>query len=50
VEPGLEAVHVDVNHWGSEERKHLAEDEAANNGDAQGPAKFGAGASTDGER
>jgi len=33
-EPRLQAVHIDVNDRRSEKREHLAEDEAANDGDA----------------
>jgi len=42
LDPGLQAVHVDVNNRGSEEREHLAENEAADDGDAQRAAQFGA--------
>lgn len=44
LKPCLQAIHVDVNDWRGEESEHLADDEAANNGDAQRAAKFGADA------
>src|SRR5437763_328650 len=43
-EEGLETVHIDVHDGGSEERKHLAEDESADDGDTQRLAQFGANA------
>src|SRR5260370_38665487 len=41
-EPGLQAVHGNINDGRGEKREHLAEDEAANDGDAQRWAQFGA--------
>jgi hypothetical protein len=36
----LKAIHVDVNNGRGEEREHLAEDEAADDGDAQRAAQL----------
>src|SRR5882724_6127465 len=47
---GLQAVEVEIDDGRGEERKELAEDEAADDGDAQGAAKFGANALAESER
>ena len=44
LEPGLQTIHVDVDDGRGEKRKKLAENEAADDGDAQRTAKFGANA------
>src|SRR5260370_40293982 len=49
-EPGLQAVHVNINDRRGEKREHLAEDEAANDGDAQRLAKFGANSAAQSNR
>ena len=49
-QPGLEAIHVDVDDGRGEQGKQLAENEAANDGDAEGAAKLGANAGTERER
>ena len=49
VNPGLQAVHVEIDDGSGEEREHLADDEATDDGDAEWLAKFGAGAAADGE-
>src|SRR5215475_12296285 len=46
--PG-EAVEVEIHHGRGVEREHLGEDEAANDGDAEGPAQLGARARAEGE-
>jgi hypothetical protein len=48
LEPGLEAVHIDVDDGRGEEREHLADDEAADDGDAEGATKLGADAGAQG--
>ena len=48
--PGLQAIHVDVDDGRGEEREHLAEDEAADDGDAQRTAQLGANAGAERER
>ena len=40
LEPGLQAVHVDVNDRRGEKGEHLAHDEASDDGDAQRAAKL----------
>ena len=50
LDPGLQAIHVDVNDGRGEEREHLAEDEAAYDGDAEGTAEFGANAGAQRQR
>jgi hypothetical protein len=50
LEPGLKAVHVDVDDGRGEEREHLADDEAADDGDAERAAELGADAGAEGER
>ena len=50
LEPRLEAVHVDVDDGRGEEREHLADDEATDDGDAEGAAKLGADAGAESER
>ncbi len=48
--PGLEAVEIDVYDRSGEEGKHLAEDKAADNRYAQGTAELGADTRAEGER
>src|SRR5260221_6113832 len=47
---GLQAVEVEIDDGRGEERKELAEDEAADDGDAKGATKFGANALAESER
>ena len=44
LESALQAIQVEVDDWCREQREQLAQDETAYDGDAQRPAKFGAGA------
>lgn len=50
LQPGLQAIHVDVNDWRGEESKHLADDEAPDDGDAKRTAEFRANAIAESER
>src|ERR1700730_9858369 len=47
--PGLQAVEVEVHDRRGEQREHLAEDEATDNGDAERPAELGARARAEGQ-
>ena len=49
-EPRLQTVHVNVNDRRGEKREHLTKDEAANDGDPQRAAKFGANSGAKSER
>src|SRR5579864_2538753 len=49
LQPRLEAIEVEVYHRSGEERQHLADDQASDDGDAKRPAKFRTGPSTDGK-
>jgi len=48
--PRLKAVEVELNNWSRKQHEHRAQDQAADDGDAEGTAKLRAGAATDGER
>src|SRR5260370_3339931 len=50
LQPGLNAIHVNVNDGSGEERKHLAEDQSANEGDAKGKRELRTQASAEGQR
>jgi hypothetical protein len=47
--PGLQAVHIEIDDGSGEESEHLADDQSSDDGDAERLAKFGAGAAADGE-
>src|SRR6185437_824956 len=47
---GADAIEVEVDHGGGEEREHLTDDEAADDGDAKRAAEFGTGAVAQRER
>ena len=49
-QPGLEAIHVDVDDGRGEQSKQLAENEATDDGDAEGAAKLGAHAGAERQR
>src|SRR5260370_40858044 len=49
-EPGLQAVHVNINDRRGEKRQHLAEDEPADDSDAQRTAQLGANSNAKSER
>src|SRR5437879_4558031 len=49
-QPGLQAIHVDIHDRRGEEREHLTEDQAADDGDAEGLADFRARAGTQCQR
>lgn len=49
-EERLELIHVNVDHGSGEEREHLAQNQAAYDGNAQRPAEFGTSAHADGQR
>lgn len=40
LQPGLQAIHIDVNDRRSEKSEHLADNQAADDGDAQGTAEL----------
>ena len=46
----LEAIEIEIDDRGGEEGKQLAENQAANDGDAERAAEFGADAGTHGKR
>src|SRR5579864_6365138 len=48
-DPGAKAVHIKVDHGGGVEREHLADDKAADDGDAQGAAQLRSIAMGDGD-
>ena len=48
--PELDTIHVEINDGRGKERQELAEDEATDDGDAEGAAQFGANTVADGER
>jgi len=49
-QPRLQAVHVDVHDRRRKEREHLAEDEAADDGNSKWAAKFGSDTRAECER
>jgi hypothetical protein len=49
-DPGAEGVEEEIDDWGGEEGECLRDDEAADDGDAEGAAQLGAGAGAEGER
>src|SRR6266436_5731862 len=50
LQPGLNAIHINVNDRRGEECEHLAEDQSADDGDTQGTAQLRANASAKSKR